>query len=191
MIDQKRIAIVGAHTAEQLAYGLGKGMPWPRKALSKDMFERFKPLTSSAPEGKKNLLIAGMTTFNTFPKPLPGRYLVGVSRQAQEVKLLENGAMIAPSFEEALIFAEKLPDLHRVFFIGGKASWEAGLKYASELYISVVHKEADEKNTINLDQSLEAKAKATGFFLVGQETVVDEWDGPVKVIFLDYFRETA
>ena len=189
MLSSKRIAVIGAHTGETFAYGLGNGMPWPSGALKEDM-KRFKLITSSAPEGKKNLLIAGMSTFKTFPKPLPGRYMIGVSRQACEVKVLENGAIVAPSFEEALAYAEQLPDLHRVFFIGGKASWQAGLQHASELYITVVHKEVANGQVVRLDQSLETMAKNAGFVMIGQERVIDHWDGPVRLDFLDYFRDT-
>jgi dihydrofolate reductase len=189
MIDPTRICVIGAYTSKGFAYGLGSGMPWPSGALKEDM-KRFKLITSSAPEGKKNLLIAGMSTFKTFPKPLPGRYLIGVSRQACEVKVLENGAIVAPSFEEALAYAEQLPDLHRVFFIGGKASWQAGLQHASELYITVVHKEAPDGQVVRLDQSLETMAKNAGFVMTGQGYVTDHWDEPVSLDFLSYFRDT-
>lgn len=192
MIDSKRIALIGAHTKDSLSYGLGNGMPWPRGALKKDMLERFKPITLGAPEGKKNLLIAGSSTFVAMGgKPLPGRYMIGVSRKVEEPVTLPSGAVLVPSFGEALRYAETLNDLHEVFFIGGKSSWEEGLRHASRALITVVHKEVECEGLIKLDQSLEAMAKASGFVMISQEHTVDEWSGPVRVDFLEYFKDRS
>lgn len=192
MIDPKRVAIIGAHTYEHFAYGLGKGMPWPRGALGKDMHDRFKPITLAAANGKKNLLIAGARSFEAMgSKPLPGRYLMEVTRKVEDVQVLANGAILAPSFEAGLEWAEhNLDDLDRVFFIGGKTCWEEGLKRGSMAYITIIHKEVEGNDLICLDQSLVDMAKSKGFVHIRQDPQMDYWDGEVRVDFMDYFRHT-
>jgi hypothetical protein len=156
------------------------------------MLERFKPITEKAPTDKKNLLIAGMATFEAMKrKPLKGRYLMGVSRQVKHVQTFESGAILAPSFEAGLEWAEhNLADLYRVFFIGGRTCWEEGLRRGSMAYITIIHKEVEEDGMIHLDESLVEMAKRAGFVHIRQDPQYDDWDGEVHVDFMDYFRDT-
>lgn len=192
MIEADRIAIIGAHTHEHFAYGLRKGMPWPRGALGKDMHNRFKPITLAAADGKKNLLIAGARSFEAMgSKPLLGRYLMGVTRKVVDVQVLANGAILAPSFEVGLEWAEhNLADLDRVFFIGGRTCWEEGLRRGSMAYITIIHKEVEGNGLVYLNQSLVDMAKSEGFVHIRQDPQMDDWDGKVRVDFMDYFRHT-
>ncbi len=190
-VHSSRIALIGAHTAVHHAFGLGSGMPWPRGSLKEDM-RRFKSITSEAPVGKKNLVIVDRATAEALTdagkRTLPNRVVMGISRSVNGVHVKESDFMLIPSAEAGLIHAARMPEIHNVFFAGGKVSWEAGLQHASHAYLSVVHKESDDTGLHCLEKPLHEMVVASGFVIISQQAVLSEWDGEVRVDFLDYFR---
>lgn len=191
MITSDGISIIGAHT-DDLAYGLGSGMPWPRGALKQDM-TRFKVITSDAPEGKKNLLVAGRETFLAMgSKALPNRYMAVLSTNFKGTQWLRKDDRIISvgDVDSLLAFChENIPDLYHVFFIGGAKVWELGLQYASQAYITEVRRGVvDQDGLRRLSQPLADQAVSAGFTLTSKEVVDDIWDEPIYLRFLRYSK---
>lgn len=189
MITSDRIAIIGAHTS-CLAFGLGNGMPWPRNAMKQDMM-RFKQTTLLAPEGKKNLLVAGAETFKSMgSRALPGRYMATISRQYSEVGILGNNILCAPTIPLLLeTIDKKIEDLHTIFFIGGENIWKEGLDFASTAYITVVYRDVPHHSDLRrLSMALSHQAVMKGFLLQDTCSITDDWDGDTRVEFLHYTK---
>jgi dihydrofolate reductase len=92
-----------------------------------DDFKRFKLLTTG------HHIIMGRKTFESFPKPLPNRIHVVITRNKGYKK---EGAVIAHSMEEAISIAEgdKQP-----FIIGGGEIYKMGLEFAQKIELTRVH----------------------------------------------------
>lgn len=67
-------------------------------------------------------------------KPLQGRTSIVLTRNRNY--LAEDAALVAPSLEAALWFAEKKS---RVFVIGGESAFQESLPLATSFYITEVH----------------------------------------------------
>lgn len=189
MIHSNRMFVIGAQTSDD-AFGFGNGMPWPRGTVRQDM-SHFKRKTMEAPPGKINLLIVGRETFEAMErKALPGRYMVVVSRKFESVGLTGDRVFCAPSIEAFLLQrAEKIEDLHHIFFIGREFIWREGFKYSSNAHITVVKREVENKEGLKrLKTPLTKQATDSGFIQLRNETVTDDWDGPVQIEFLHYFK---
>ncbi|XLS29913.1 dihydrofolate reductase [Flavobacteriaceae bacterium M23B6Z8] len=92
-----------------------------------DDFKRFKTLTSG------HFIIMGRKTFETFPKPLPNRTHIIISRQHDYTT--ENG-IVVNSIEDALKLAA---EDSQPFIIGGGEIYELGMPFADKIELTRVH----------------------------------------------------
>jgi dihydrofolate reductase len=92
-----------------------------------DDFKRFKQLTTG------HHIIMGRKTFESFPKPLPNRTHIVITRNPDFHK---EGAVIAGSMEEALSLTagDEQP-----FIIGGGEIYKIGLEVANKIELTRVH----------------------------------------------------
>ena len=100
-----------------------------------DDFKRFKQITT----GHK--IIMGRKTFESFPKPLPNRFHIIISRNvAYEVDHPE--CKVVHSLEEALQMVDKD---EKAFIIGGGEIYTLALPYTDKIELTRVHEsfEAD------------------------------------------------
>lgn len=92
-----------------------------------DDFKRFKTLTSH------HYIIMGRKTFETFPKPLPNRIHVVITRKKN---YRPEGAVVVNSMEEALKLAKNDP---QPFIIGGGEIYTLGMSFAEKIELTRVH----------------------------------------------------
>lgn len=92
-----------------------------------DDFKRFKTLTSG------HYIIMGRKTFESFPKPLPNRTHVIISRQAN---YHPEGCIVVNSLEQAI---ETCPKTEEVFIIGGGEIYRQSIAVADKLDLTKVH----------------------------------------------------
>tara|TARA_B100000508_G_C11423992_1_gene259848 strand:- start:255 stop:737 length:483 start_codon:yes stop_codon:yes gene_type:complete len=92
-----------------------------------DDFKRFKQLTTG------HHIIMGRKTFESFPKPLPNRIHIVITRNPEYQK---EGAVVVASMEEAL---EKAKDDDQPFIIGGGEIYSIGLPFAQKIELTRVH----------------------------------------------------
>jgi dihydrofolate reductase len=92
-----------------------------------DDFKRFKKITSG------HYIIMGRKTFESFPKPLPNRVHVIVTRNKSYTA---PGCLVTHSLEEAFQLAEENSTL---FVIGGGEIYHLALPYADEIELTRVH----------------------------------------------------
>ncbi|CAM3312310.1 dihydrofolate reductase [Aequorivita lipolytica] len=92
-----------------------------------DDFKRFKQLTTS------HHIIMGRKTFETFPKPLPNRTHIIITRNKDYNK---KGAVVVHSLEEALQISK---DDLQPFIIGGGEIYKMGLSVADKIELTRVH----------------------------------------------------
>lgn len=112
-----------AAVAENNALGKDNTLLWH---LPKD-FKRFKEITSG------HYIIMGRKTFDSFPKPLPNRTHIIISRQE---KTSSESCIIAKNLEEALAACPKDKD---IFIIGGGEIYKQSLHLVDQLDITRVH----------------------------------------------------
>jgi dihydrofolate reductase len=112
-----------AAVAENNALGKDNELVWH---LPND-FKRFKALTSG------HHIIMGRKTFESFPKPLPNRTHIIITRQKE---YQAEGCMIVDSMEKAL---EICPKDETSFIIGGGEIYNIGLPYTDKIEITRVH----------------------------------------------------
>lgn len=94
-------------------------------------FKRFKQLTTG------HHIIMGRKTFESFPKLLPNRVHVVITRNP---KYKPEGVIVVHSMEEALKVAK---DDSQPFIIGGGEIYEIGLDYADSIELTRVHGKFD------------------------------------------------
>jgi dihydrofolate reductase len=112
------IAAVGRNGA----IGAQGGLPW---RLSSDL-KRFRALTMGKP------LVMGRKTFESVGRPLPGRRVIVVTRDASWTRpALE----VAHSLDEALALAK---DAEEIMIGGGGEVYRLALPLASRLYLTEV-----------------------------------------------------
>ena len=97
--------------------------------LSDDL-KRFKKLTSG------HHIIMGRKTFESFPKPLPNRTHVVISRQPSYQA--PEGVIVVNSLEKAIEIANNDP---QPFIIGGGQIYELAMPLADKIEITRVHAE--------------------------------------------------
>jgi len=112
-----------AAVAENNALGKDNELVWH---LPND-FKRFKTLTSG------HHIIMGRRTFESFPKPLPNRTHIIITRQKN---YQAEGCIIVDSIEKALSICPKDEDS---FIIGGGEIYTLGLAYTDKIEITRVH----------------------------------------------------
>lgn len=121
--------ILVAAVAENNALGTNNDLPWHLP----DDFKHFKQLTI----GKH--IIMGRKTFESFPKPLPQRTHIVISRQPDYAP--EN-VVIASSLEEAY---KAVPHGEDAYVIGGGEIFTQAFPHADRIELTRVH------TTINAD----------------------------------------
>ncbi|MCH2490479.1 MAG: dihydrofolate reductase [Flavobacteriales bacterium] len=92
-----------------------------------DDFKRFKALTTG------HFIIMGRKTFESFPKPLPNRTHVVITRNSNYQK---DGAVVVHSMEAAL---KKAKEDSQPFIIGGGEIYSMGLEVADKIELTRVH----------------------------------------------------
>ena len=112
-----------AAAAENNALGQDNELVWH---LPND-FKRFKTLTSG------HHIIMGRKTFESFPKPLPNRTHVIITRQKN---YKAEGCIIVDSIEKALLVCPKNED---TFIIGGGEIYTLSLPFTDKIEITRVH----------------------------------------------------
>ena len=115
--------IMIAAVAENNALGKNNELVWH---LPND-FKRFKSLTTG------HHIIMGRKTFESFPKPLPNRTHVVITRQKD---YNPEGCIVVDSIEKALAVC---PENETSFIIGGGEIYNLGLPFADKLEITRVH----------------------------------------------------
>lgn len=115
--------IMIAAVAQNNALGKNNKLVWH---LPND-FKRFKSLTSG------HHIIMGRKTFESFPKPLPNRTHIIITRQKE---YQAEGCIIVDSIDKALAICPKDEDL---FIIGGGEIYTLGLPFADKIEITRVH----------------------------------------------------
>lgn len=116
-----------AAAAENNALGKDNDLLWH---LPED-FKRFKQITS------EHYIIMGRKTFESFPKPLPNRTHIIITRQEE---YLVEGCLVVHSLEEALEIA---PQNEEIFIIGGAQIYKQALPFADKIDLTRVHIELD------------------------------------------------
>jgi dihydrofolate reductase len=116
-----------AAVAENNALGKNNDLLWH---LPND-FKRFKEITSG------HHIIMGRKTFESFPKPLPNRTHVIISRQKNFSK---ESCIVVQDIENALAVCPKNED---VFIIGGGEIYKQFMGFADQLDITRVHNSFD------------------------------------------------
>jgi len=119
--------IIIAAVAENNALGKNNNLLWH---LPKD-FKRFKEITSG------HYIIMGRKTFESFPKPLPNRTHVVISRQKD---YLPEGCIVVENLEKAIAVCPKNENL---FIIGGGEIYSQSIHLADQLDITRVHHSFD------------------------------------------------
>lgn len=115
------ITIIAA-VAQNNAIGKNNDLLWH---LPKD-FKRFKEVTSG------HYIIMGRKTFESFPKPLPNRTHVVISRQKN---YNPENCIVAESLEDAI---NKCPKNEDVFIIGGGEIYNQAINICDKLDITKV-----------------------------------------------------
>jgi dihydrofolate reductase len=114
-----------AAVAENNALGKNNELVWH---LPND-FKRFKELTSG------HYIIMGRKTFESFPKPLPNRTHIVITRQ-QNYK--PEGCIVVNSIENAI---KACPENETIYIIGGGEIYNQALAFSDTIEITKVHGE--------------------------------------------------
>ena len=123
-----RDIIIIAAASENNALGKDNTLVWHLP----DDFKRFKILTSG------HYIIMGRKTFESFPKPLPNRTHVIITRQkGYEVP---EGCLVVPSIEAAVSVCPKEED---IFIIGGGEIYKQSFEVATKIELTRVHTEVE------------------------------------------------
>lgn len=115
--------ILIAAAAENNALGKDNDLLWHLP----DDFKRFKQLTSN------HYIIMGRKTFESFPKPLPNRTHVIITRQ-KDYKV--DNCIVVNSLKHAL---EVCPENEDVFIIGGGEIYKQSMEIADLIELTRVH----------------------------------------------------
>ena len=121
------MTILIAAVAENYALGKNNDLLWH---LPND-FKRFNEITSG------HHIIMGRKTFESFPKPLPNRTHVIITRQ-QDFK--HEGCIVVSDIEKAIAACPKNEDL---YIIGGGEIYSQSIHFADQLDITKVHHSFD------------------------------------------------
>ncbi len=95
-------------------------------------FKRFKSLTS------EHYIIMGRKTFESFPKPLPNRTHVIITRNKNYEA--PEGCIVVSSLERAI---EICPKNEEVFIIGGGEIYKQSINIADKVELTRVHTEVE------------------------------------------------
>lgn len=112
-----------AAAAENNALGKNNDLVWHLP----DDFKRFKKLTTG------HHIIMGRKTFETFPKPLPNRTHIVITRQEN---YSPEGAIVVNSLSDALAIAKEDDN---AFIIGGGEIYALAMSQATHIELTRVH----------------------------------------------------
>lgn len=115
--------IMIAAAAENNALGKNNELVWH---LPND-FKRFKSLTSG------HHIIMGRKTFESFPKPLPNRTHIVISRQKD---YCPEGCIVVDSMQKAIAIC---PENEISYIIGGGEIYTLGLPFSDKIELTLVH----------------------------------------------------
>ncbi|MDL2141381.1 dihydrofolate reductase [Flavobacterium tructae] len=115
--------IMIAAVAENNALGKNNDLVWH---LPND-FKRFKSLTTN------HHIIMGRKTYESFPKPLPNRVHVVITRQND---YQPEGCIVVDSIEKAIAVC---PENEDSYIIGGGEIYNLGLPYTDIIEVTKVH----------------------------------------------------
>lgn len=96
-----------------------------------DDFKRFKSITSG------HYIIMGRKTFESFPKPLPNRTHVVITRQ---INYKREGCIIVNNIEEAIKIC---PQQEEIFVIGGGEIYALAMPLVDKIELTRVHHKFD------------------------------------------------
>ena len=113
-----------AAVAENNALGKNNDLLWH---LPND-FKRFKAITSH------HYIVMGRKTFESFPKPLPNRTHVVITRQKNYI--VPDGVIVVNSWQDALKF---VPKNEEIFIIGGGQIYEQFMDLSDKIELTLVH----------------------------------------------------
>lgn len=136
----------------ELAFGLGDGLPWGR--VKKDL-QNFKARTEGT------IMIMGAKTFQSLPTLLPGRRHIVVCDLARDYPETKDGdlAHFYITWEQYIDYISGAPfetildQNSNVSVIGGPALLYAALPYADEVVVSRIVKRHRVNSTVQLDAS--------------------------------------
>lgn len=117
-----------AAAAENDALGKDNAMLWHLP----DDFKHFKDLTSH------HFIIMGRKTFETFPKPLPNRTHIIITRQ--EDYDVPASCIVVNSLEKAL---DLVTEQDESFIIGGGEIYDLAMPFADKIELTRVHTELE------------------------------------------------
>ncbi|MBC2838910.1 dihydrofolate reductase [Robiginitalea sp. SC105] len=120
----KEVILIAA-AGEKNELGRDANLPWHLP----DDFKRFKELTTGHP------MVMGRKTFETFPKPLPGRRHIIITRD-REYRVDHPACTVVHSLEAAL---DAAADAGKVFVIGGGEIYRLALPKATKIELTRVH----------------------------------------------------
>ncbi len=118
------ISLIAA-VSENGVIGRDNQLPW---SLSSDL-QRFKALTMG------HHLVVGRKTFVSIGRPLPGRRMIVLSRDAA---YCPSGVQVARSLSEAL---DLISGDDEAFIGGGAELFKEALEHVDRLYLTIVHVE--------------------------------------------------
>lgn len=132
-LEEKKSQITSGLTlivaaSENDAIGKDDGLIWDLK----DDLKRFKSLTSG------HCIIMGRKTFDTFPKSLPNRTHIVITRQKNYQ--VPEGVIVVNDLEEAIDIAKG--DL-QPFVIGGGEIYKQAMPFAEKIELTRVHENFD------------------------------------------------
>jgi dihydrofolate reductase len=115
--------IMIAAVAENFALGKNNELVWHLP----DDFKRFKQLTTG------HYIIMGRKTFESFPRPLPNRTHVIITRQKDYEA---EGCIVVDTIEDALAL---VPKDENAFVIGGGEIYNLAMPYTDVIELTKVH----------------------------------------------------
>lgn len=123
--------ILIAAAAENNALGKDNKLLWHLP----DDFKRFKELTTG------HHIIMGRKTFESFPKPLPNRTHIIITRQKNYADNIDtNTCIVVDSMQKAF---EIVPKTENTFVIGGGEIYKLALPFADKIELTLVHTTID------------------------------------------------
>ena len=124
LLDFNNMLTIIAAASENNALGKDNQLVWHLP----DDFKRFKSLTSG------HYIVMGRKTFESFPKPLPNRTHIIITRQ-KDYEVPE-GCLVASSLKKAI---DLCPKEEEVFIIGGGEIYKQSIEIADKIDLTRVH----------------------------------------------------
>jgi len=127
-----QLSVISAMSKNRVI-GINNQLPWH---LPEDL-QFFKDKT------KGKIMIMGRKTFDSLPKPLPGRFHIVITRQ--QIENSHPMVQYVESFLAAYKLAESMLNAwpEEVFIVGGGEIYRQTLPFADTLYLTVIDKNID------------------------------------------------